>query len=339
MAASLETLKHRARIIQSIRSFFIDNGFLEVETPCLVKSPGMEPHLDAFETMFVPEFSQRASQQKLYLPTSPEFHMKRLLGRGCGKIFQITRAFRNGEIGHHHQPEFAILEWYRSDESYESIMDDVGKLFMAISEQTATPGRLSFNGRTFDLQSGWTRLTVREAWCRFAAINLLECRDAARLREEGQRIGVRNLLPDDTWDVLYFKIFLDRIEPFLGLENPLILYEYPAEMSALARLKPTDPSVALRFEIYISGVELGNAFDELTDPVIQRQRCEEARSAQMASGKNPFPIDEAFLHALETGIPPSAGIAMGIDRIVMLFLDKLHIDEVVAFPFSEEPEF
>ena len=334
MAALPETLEKRARIIQTIRAFFVGNGFLEVETPSLVVSPGMEPNLDAFETSFIPECSARKPVTSLYLPTSPEFHMKRLLCQGFSNIFQIARAFRNGETGNLHQPEFAILEWYRAGDSYESIMNDVEKLFLAISRVLSENDYLTFGGSKIDLSIPWIRLTVREAWHLFADIDLEKCTTTVTLRKEGQRIGVGNLRPEDSWDILYFKIFLDRIEPFLGLGKPVILYEYPAEMAALARLKPDDPSVALRFEVYAAGMELGNAFDELTDPGLQRQRCETARKIQMENGKKPFPIDEAFLNALETGMPASAGIAMGIDRIVMLFLGYASIHDVVAFPFQ-----
>ena len=333
MAALPETLEKRARIIQTIRTFFADNSFLEVETPCLVTSPGMEPNLDAFETTFIPEGTAQGPITSLYLPTSPEFHMKQLLCQGFSKIFQITRAFRNGETGHLHQPEFAILEWYRAGESYESIMKDVEKLFLAISRVLSENDYLTFGDSQIDLSIPWIRLTVREAWHLFANIDLEACTTRVTLRKAGQRVGVGNLRPEDPWEILYFKIFLDRIEPFLGLGKPVILYEYPAEMAALARLKPDDPSVALRFEVYAAGMELGNAFDELTDPKMQRQRCETARRIQMESGKKPFPLDEAFLNALETGMPASAGIAMGIDRIVMLFLGYASIYDVVAFPF------
>lgn len=334
MTATAATLAKRALIIQAIRAFFIENGFLEVETPLLVDSPGMEPHLEAFVTTFVPEFSCRKPSKVLYLPTSPEFHMKRLLCRGFNKIFQITRAFRNGETGQLHQPEFSMLEWYRADDSYESIMTDVENLFIAVSRRLGTGSTITFGSTRIDLRPPWTRMTVKDAWKNFCGIDLDQNPSAADLRTQGRLIGVHNLLDEDSWDILYFKIFLDRIEPRLGIDKPLILYEYPAGMSALARIKPDDPSVALRFEIYAAGMELGNAFDELTDARLQRTRCEEARNIQIKNGKIPFPIDESFLDALESGMPPSAGIAVGIDRIVMLFLNIPDMSNVLAFPFG-----
>ncbi|HPQ40162.1 MAG TPA: EF-P lysine aminoacylase GenX, partial [bacterium] len=189
-------------------------------------------------------------------------------------------------------------------------------------------------GGRIDLTPPWERLTVAEAWSRYTGIDLSACPSAPELRAAGRDIGVPHLLDDDPWDVLYFKIFLDRIEPYLGRERPVILYEYPASMAALARLKPGDPSVALRFEVYIAGIELANAFDELTDPEIQLRRCEEARKIQQESGRDPFPVDTAFIGALEQGMPPSAGIALGVDRLIMLILGKTTVADVIAFPFD-----
>lgn len=335
MTASIETLRQRAAIIQAIREFFIENGFLEVETPTLAPSPGMDPYLNAFETEYHPEFVSSISQQTLYLPTSPEFHMKRLLGRGSGNIFQICRSFRNGETGSLHQPEFTMIEWYRAGEPYTKLMEDVEDLFLYTARKALATTSIHRNDKRIDLSLPWERLTVKQAWLKFTGIDLDHCRTNEELLAAGKRLGVENLKISDSWDTLYFKIFLGHIEPNFGKNVPLVLTEFPAGMASLARLKPDDPSVALRFEAYIDGIEICNAFDELTDPIIQRTRFENARALQKSMGKKPFPLDEQFLAALEKGLPACSGIALGVDRMIMLLLNKQTIQEVLAFPFSE----
>lgn len=318
--------------MRSIRRYFDSRGFIEVETPYLVASPGMEPHLEAFKTVFNPAGDQ--PDFDLYLPTSPEFHMKRLLAEGLENIYQIARAFRNGETGKLHNPEFTILEWYRAYSGYEQIMNDIELLLSETGIDCNGTSSLKYGNRSIELAGPWERLTVQEAWLRCTGIDILETTTTSGLYEAGRSIRVLNLNRNDPWDVLYFKIFLDRIEPRLGLDRPVILYEYPASMSALARLKPDDPRVALRFEAYIAGIELANAFDELRDPEEQRRRFEDARRERMIAGREPFPLDEAFLNALQKGLPPCAGIALGIDRLIMVLADASSVREVIAFPFS-----
>ncbi|MBN1297237.1 EF-P lysine aminoacylase GenX [bacterium] len=332
MAANLDTLRHRARIVAAIRHFFASRDFLEVETPYLVSSPGMEPHLNAFRTDFISE--NRQDRILRYLPTSPEFHMKRLLCQGADRIFQLARSFRNGEIGDLHQPEFCMLEWYRAHADYLAIMDDVEEVITAAAREVHGEPVLSYRGRIIDLARPWHRITVADVWRRFADIDLVKFSSAEALRCAGRAAAVPNLREDDSWDILYFKIFLDRIERNLGWDRPVILYEYPAGMAALARLKPGNPTVALRFELYIAGIELANAFDELTDPEIQLERCMESRKIQIESGAEPFPLDMEFIDALRQGMPPSAGIALGLDRLIMLLLGKNSIGDVIAFPFD-----
>lgn len=307
---------------------------MEVETPLLVHSPGMEPHLEAFDTVY--HHPGTGVHRRLFLPTSPEFHMKRLLSEGFERIYQVTRAFRNNEWSEWHAPEFTMLEWYRAHCGYERIMTDCEMMVSRVAEEATGDAVIRRAGREISLAPPWERITVREAWRRFAGIDLDRCDTAETLREAGWAIAVENLRMDDDWQTLYFKIFLDRIEPFLGRETPAILYEYPAEMAALARISPRDPAVALRFEIYIDGIELGNAFDELTDPVIQRERIEAARREQIRMHREPFPRDDHFLAALERGMPPAAGIALGVDRLVMLILGAASIHEITAFSFLRD---
>ncbi len=334
MAATPDTLRKRATILRCIRRFFHDHDFLEVETPYLVSSPGMEPYLEAFQTVFTPEIGQKVIP--LFLPTSPEFHMKRLLCLGCNRIFQIARAFRNGETGDTHNPEFTILEWYRSHAGYTKIMTDIEHLISITARDLHQTTTISWKGHRIELEPPWERLTVKEAWLRFTGIDLDAIQTPEAFRSAGQAMNIPHLLPEDSWEVIYFKIFLHCIEPYLGIHQPVILYEYPSTMAALARLKPSNPTVALRFEVYIGGLELANAFDELTNPLIQRERFMESQRDKTAMGKEPFPVDEKFLTALENGMPPSAGIAMGVDRLVMILLDQHQITNVLAFPFVDE---
>jgi elongation factor P--(R)-beta-lysine ligase len=330
----LQTARDRACIIQSIRMFFTEKGFLHVETPSLVVSPGLEPTLEAFSTVYRSESG--SFSRKYYLPTSPEFHMKRLLALGFPSIFQICRAYRNGETGLLHNPEFTILEWYRAGSGYQDIMADMEEMVLSICRSFRGSASIRRQGCTIDLSLPWDRLTVKNAWRHYAGIDLDTVEETSKLRTAGQAAGVPHLKQEDSWDVLYFKIFLQLIEPHLGLKKPVILYEYPAPMAILSRLKNSDPTVALRFEVYIAGIELGNAFDELTDPVEQQQRLMHAQEEKRASGRDPFPIDEDFMKALETGLPPCSGIAVGVDRLMMLIMDKPAIQDVLLFPFAEE---
>jgi len=338
----------RARILDLIREWFRNEGFLEVETPLMVKHPGMEPHLNLFSSEFVSEDGQY--RDKRYLHTSPEYSMKKLLGAGFEKIFQITKVFRNGELGNadflgctggkagevnycvdplnnesRHNPEFTMLEWYRSNAGYVDIMDDTEKLIKYIDQQLQVPSS--------KLQGDWERITVREAFQRYAGMNLDELRDEENLRasvlKKGYELGVHY-----TWDDLFFLVLLNEIEPHLGKDRPQFLIDYPASQAALARKKADDPFYAERFELYIDGVELCNAFGELVDPIEQRKRLEEEWQQRKEMGKETYPIDEMFLEALKT-MPPSGGNALGIDRLVMVLLGKKSIEEVLLFPWGD----
>ena len=326
----IKLLKQRQQILQSIRNFFDSKGFLEVDTPTLVNSPGMEPTLYAFKTKY---FQDNGSSVDLYLPTSPEFHMKRLLSEGSGHIYQICKAFRNKEKGHLHSPEFTILEWYRSDDSYHAIMEDVEQLVHYTAVQLIGKTSIFRNAREISLQPPWDKKTMQEIWLEYTGIDILSSNSEVTLRNEGKKIGVQNLKDGDSWDILFFKIFLDRIEGNLGWSRPLIVCEYPACMAALARIKPDDPRIALRFEAYIAGTEIGNAFDELTDSKEQLRRFQQSQKEKIINGEEPFPIDYDLIDALQ-GMPPSAGIALGLDRLLMLLLDAKTIQEVSVFPFS-----
>ncbi len=321
----------RARIIQGIRQFFIDQGFVEIETPYLVSSPGMEPHLAALEV-----FCTRPNGQKLrrYLHTSPEYAMKKLLGEGWDKIFQICRVFRDEEISTTHQIEFTMLEWYRTHADYFQIMADCEHLINFLSQNILGQNYLSYQGVPIDLTPPFQRLRVAEAMRTYGQVDIEKNRDVDSLLGEALSKGYSfNALKAYSYDELFFKIFLSKVEPNLGFPKPTFLYEYPASMAALARLKPENPLWAERFELYIAGVELANAFSELTDPEEQRQRFIEEQKLRASMGKPVYPIDEELLQAL-AHLPPSAGIALGIDRLVMVFCDTNKIQDVLAFSLT-----
>jgi elongation factor P--(R)-beta-lysine ligase len=333
-AAKERGLAARGHVIMAIRAFFAQAGFVEVDTPALQASPGLEPHLHAFATNLVAPGGQG---RPLYLHTSPEFAMKKLLAAGMTRIYQLAHAFRNGERGSLHHPEFMMLEWYRAAASYRDLMADCEGLLRAA---LAAGGGASFawRGRTADPAAPWERLSVAEAFARHCGIDLLAtCADPAaprleRLAEVARPIGIAPH-PGDDWEDLFFRIFLDRIEPRLGIGAPTILYDYPLAMAALARAKPEDARLAERFELYVCGLELANGFGELTDAAEQRRRFVRDQARRRARYGTAYPIDEDFLAALEH-MPESAGIAMGVDRLVMLACGADRIDDVMWAPVA-----
>ena len=336
LAARRENLFARARILAAVREFFAAEGFVEVQTPALQVSPGLEPHLKAFATELTDP--RDGVVRPRYLHTSPEFAMKKLLAGGMTRIWQLAPVFRDGERGATHHPEFSMIEWYRAGATYRDLMEDCEKLLRAA--QPASSGTaLSWNNKTSDARLPFERLSVAEAFARHAGIDILATApdparpDLALLAREAERIGIAPHSGDD-WESLYFRIFLDRIEPRLGIGAPTILYDYPVSMAALSRRKPDDPRLAERFELYVCGLELANAFSELTDAREQRARflADQARK-QVLYGET-YPIDEDFLAALEHGLPECAGIALGFDRLVMLCTGAAHIENVLWAPVS-----
>ena len=296
-------------------------GYQEVETPLLVPAPGMEPHIRAFEVPFVPE-TDLGRPRTLYLHTSPEYAMKRLLADGAGPIFQICKVFRNGEVSPTHNPEFTMLEFYRPNADYRAIMNDLEATLAAAAAALGRPS--PFGHRPYE------RVTVQEALQRETGVDLREAADAAALSAAARRVGVRTE-PGDGFDDVFFRLFLERVEPRLGRDRPAFLIDYPASMAALARLSPQDPSVAERFELYALGLELANGFSELTDAAEQRRRLEEERAFRVARGRPPYPIDAAFLDAVGR-MPPAGGVAIGLDRVLMLLLGVERIEDVLLFP-------
>jgi lysyl-tRNA synthetase class 2 len=331
-------LAARGRIVSALRRWFAEEGFTEVEAGALQVSPGNETHLHAFATDLV---GSDATASRLYLHTSPEFAMKKLLAAGEERIVDFARVFRNRERSALHHPEFTLLEWYRAHASYEAMMDDCGAI-LRTAAAAADAAVFSFRGRDADPFAEPVRMTVAGAFSRFAGIELMaslptnseDSPVTALLAKEARRIGIR-LADDDTWSDIFSRILSERVEPRLGIGRPLILYDYPASEAALARRKPSDPRLAERFELYVAGVELANAFGELTDPFEQRRRFEADMIEKERIYGERYPIDADFLAALER-MPPASGCALGLDRLVMLATGAERIEQVIWTPMPEE---
>ena len=307
----MKRLHERARIVREVRAFFESRGYVEVETPLAIPCPGLELHLDAFEV--VPT-GAAATAAPRFLSTSPEYQMKRLLADGFTRIFQITRAFRVGELGDRHNPEFTILELYRAHAGVDAIMRDTEQLVARV-----TGGVVRIDGRLIDTRPPFARMTVCEAYARYAGVS----------SEETLRIAEHD-------EDRFFRLLVDVVEPALSkLGRALFLTEYPASQASLARRKPGDPRVAERFELYVAGVELCNGFGELTDAVEQRTRFEHDRAERARRGKPVYPIDERFLEALARGMPDSGGNAIGLDRLVALATGSTAIRDVLSFADDE----
>jgi lysyl-tRNA synthetase class 2 len=299
-------LERRARILAQIRAFFDARGFLEVETPTLLPSPGLDPHLSAFEV--------ETPRGPRYLSTSPEYQMKRLLADGWGRIYQIAKAYRRDEVGERHSPEFTMLEWYRAGAGIEDVMQDTEQLVAAV-----TGGRVTLGPRTVDVRPPAQRLTVCEAFERFAGVGADETL-AMSVSDEDR----------------FFRLLVENVEPALErLDHAVFLTEYPVSQASLARKKPGDARVAERFELYVAGVELCNGFGELTDAAEQKERFLRDQETRRERGLPVYPVDARFVEALERGLPPCAGNALGVDRLVALACGTTEIRSVMAFADDE----
>ena len=334
-AARRPYLLARGKIAAAVRAWFAGHDFVEVETAALQVSPGNESHLHAFATDLIGPGIERRG---LYLRTSPEFACKKLLAAGEARIFDFARVFRNRERGALHHPEFTLLEWYRAGAPYETLMDDCVALMRAAAEAAGTKA-FSFRGRTADPFKEPERITLAEAFDRFAGVDLPRTisggeGDRDRLAVEAAKAGVA-IAGDDTWGDIFSRILADKIEPRLGEGGrATILYEYPLPQAALARAKPGNDKVAERFEVYACGVELANAFAELTDVAEQRARFAHAMDEKARIHGERYPIDEDFLDAL-AAMPQASGIALGFDRLVMLATGAARIDQVIWMPVVE----
>ena len=327
----------RNRITSATRSWFEGHGFVEVEAAALQVSPGNEAHLHAFATEAIGPAGERTP---LYLHTSPEFACKKLLAAGERRIFDFAKVWRNRERGPLHHPEFTMLEWYRAEAPYETLMDDCAAL-VALAAETTGARTMSFRGMSIDPFAEPVRITVAEAFDRFAGVDLMASIDASgrtdrdALARAANDRGVRTAA-DDTWADVFSRVLVQFVEPRLGQDHLTILCEYPVAEAALARPKPDDPRVAERFELYACGVELANAFGELTDADEQRRRFETEMTEKARVYGERYPVDEDFLSAL-AHMPAASGCALGFDRLVMLATGAARIEQVIWTPVTETP--
>jgi lysyl-tRNA synthetase class 2 len=321
LSRRLPYLQARAQIQTAMRQWFADEGCIEAETPILQVAPGAEVHLTGFATEWK---TPDGAAHPRWLQTSPELAMKKLLAGGVPRLFQFARVFRNAEGSALHHPEFTMLEWYRARVGYETIMDDCAALLAVCGAK-----ELRWQDKTCDPAATPERLTVAEAFERYAGVDLFATVGDAQKLSDASGVALHD---GDTWDDVFFRIMFEKIEHRLGMGRPTILCEYPIAMAALARAKPGDPRVAERFELYACGVELANAFGELTDPAIQRARLQADMDEKERLYGVRWPVDEDFFAALDHGLPDCAGIALGFDRLVMLATGASHIEDVLWLP-------
>lgn len=329
----------REKVIDSIRAYFKSAGYHEVTTPLLLPTVSTEPQLEVFRTMMCDD---QGEETRMFLPTSPEFSMKKMLCVGSGSIFQITSSFRNGEgKSSKHSSEFTILEWYEVGGDYMSVVGEMEALTKYIYERISSVNAvqqlaqcnskssrfsLEYQGRKYDLSSPWERISVKNAFAKYANIDegtmLSEEKLKVAAAKKGYQVG-----EGTTWEEVWNQIVANEIEPELGKVRPTVLYDYPLAQAALAK-KCKDERYAQRAEVYLAGMELANIFSELTDWEEQEARCEADLAERKRLGRTEYPMDEEFIDALRSGMPETGGVAVGVDRLVMLFTDSVDIREV-----------
>ncbi len=327
-----QCLATRMIVTRAVRTFFDNQDFWEVETPALQICPTFDPHIHAFKTELRDKHLNH--KQTLYLHTSPELDMKKLLVAGLPKIYQICHVYRNGDQSSMHSPEFSMIEWYQADAGYNEIMDDCIGLLRAVAEKCGID-RYIYKDKSSDPFKDWQTVSVSEAFESFAGIDLTLMIDEGLekfksvLKEKGIYYH-----EDDRWDDLFFRVFMDKIEPFLGQGVPTLIYDYPASMAALSQKKPEDPRFSERFELFVCGLELANAFGELTDATEQEQRFHEDMALKEEIYGERYPLDKEFIEALKHGMPRAGGIALGMDRLAMLAAGT---DDIFNVLFTKSP--
>ncbi len=334
LAARLPFLQRRAELTTAVRAFLSGRGYMEVETPSLVPAPGMEVHLRGFDTEYRPHLGV-GDRTRVWLRTSPEMALKRLLVAGAGPIFELARVWRNGEASPHHAPEFTMLEWYAPSISIHELMTETEQLVRSVA-----PALVAHNGVECDLSKPFERVSVATAFSRHCrGLDILGTIDAhtgegsaARLRQAASRVGL--FVPqDDSWEDGFFRLMLQFVEPKLGRGRATFLTHWPTPQAALSKRDPQDGRQALRFELFVAGLELANAFEELTDASEQRARFERDVLERMRiTGERGWEVDEDFLAALDYGMPSASGIALGFDRLAMLVSGAADIEDVLWLP-------
>lgn len=322
----------RIKIIRLIREFFWSKDFVETDTPLAVRFPGQEPYLNP---MPITIHDPSGKEEKFYLHTSPEYALKKLLCVGWTKIFEICKCFRDvEEFGGTHNPEFTMIEWYRAPGTYQDFMDDMENLFKYVGEKLGIR-TMKYKDREVQIFTDWDRMTMKSVWQKFINVDLDKCLTLSEMivvaKDRGYGVGGA-----DRYEDIFFKIFLNEIEPKLGLERPLFIYDYPAQMTSLSKRCDYSPLYGERVECYIGGLELCNGYGELIDAQEQKKRLEEDRKIRQELGKETWLVDEDFIAALHSGMAEAGGIALGVDRMVLLFTGARDINEVIFQSVSDQ---
>lgn len=342
----------REQVLHAVRDFFLTRNFHEVEVPLLAPALPTESYLEVFETKLL---DRHRKSKRAFLTCSPELFQKKLLVAGMGDNFTITKAFRNTEtLSKTHNPEFTLLEWYEVGKAYTDVMKTTEELFCFIYDQLYSSSEVrsshvkeisrvrtkdkrrvhTYQGQEIDLTPPWERLSMSEAFKKYADIDLENCLTLGTIVPMAESKGYR-AQPKTTWEELFNQIYLNEVEPQLGKGRPTIIYDFPVQMAALAKKKKSDPRFAERFEVYIGGLELGDCYSELTDPAEQEERFRQETEERQRLGKIEHPYDAELIQAMKVGLPTCSGLALGVDRTVMLFADVLDIADTLFFPASE----
>lgn len=325
-----KTQIQRSKINDLIRCFFKQRGFLEVQTATIVKCAGQEPYL---APMTIGLADEKNKKYKGYLITSPEYCLKKLLVAGFEKVFELAKVFRSNEsFGGSHNPEFTMLEWYRTNSNYKQIMKDTEYLIYFLNKKINNSDYLTYQKRKINIKPPWPKISVKELFLKYAKINLDK---AENLKSFKKQLKNKKYLNCNDWNDLFYLIFLNQIESNLPKDRPLIIFDYPLPQASLAKRKNKNSFYAERFEVYIGGMELANAFSELTDAEEQYKRFKEEQLLRKKLKKDIIPIDKDFIHALELQMPLSGGIALGVERLQMLLLDIREINDLLLFPAEQ----
>lgn len=315
----------RLQILRLIREFFWSQDFVEAETPIALRLPGQEPYLNPMPVEFL---DPRLKSHRFYLRTSPEYALKKLLATGYEKVFEIGKCFRNEEsFGGNHNPEFTMIEWYRAPGTYMDFMDDTEKLFKYVGEKLSID-KLKYREHEVDLLLPWQKISVKDLWKKYIGVNLDGYLQTEPMRRLVAELGYQ-VSDSDEYEDLFYKIFLNKIESQLGVERPTFVYDYPAQMCSLSKKCANDPLYAERAELYVGGLELANGFGELVEAAAQRENLEKDKALRERLNRPTWEIDRDFIAALESGIKPAGGIALGVDRMVLLFTGARDINEVI----------
>lgn len=318
------------KITDLVRIFFKNQGFFEAQTPALVAAAGQEPYLSPFSFDF---FDEKDKKYQGFLITSPEYSLKKLLAGGFDKVFELAKVFRQNEsFGGTHNPEFTMLEWYRQNADYRQIMEDTEELLYFLAQKIKSSLKISYQGQAIDLTPPWPRLAIKDLFLKYAGVDLNK---AKTLNDFKKQVKNKNYVKFDDWNDIFYLIFLNEIEPNLPKDKPVFVCDYPLPQASLSKKKSPDSFYAERFEIFIAGMELGNAFSELVDAKEQSARFKEEHALRQKLKKDNIPIDKDLLLALELGVLPSGGIAIGLERLQMILLDVKDINDLLAFPAKD----